>query len=162
MRKLTLLILLIFGICQGEQILAVPFIKQKDEFCGPAALSSVLAFYGEDVSQEEVAENVYIKQLKGALITDLENYAKSKGYKTLLKSSNIEEVKKFIKRRKTGNSIDRPWILDYVCPTLYSNNRLQPRWDNSAYRLRREKLLTYGEFEKKWQKLGNTILLIYK
>lgn len=162
MRKLTLLILLIFGICQGEQILAVPFIKQKDEFCGPAALSSVLAFYGEDVSQEEVAENVYIKQLKGALITDLENYAKSKGYKTLLKSSNIEEIKKIIKEGKPVIAlIDLGfWIMSvphYIVIIGYNQDGIIA---HTGYE--EKKLLTYGEFEKKWQKLGNTILLIYK
>ena len=52
-----------------------------DQFCGPASLSSVLGFYGISLSQEAIADKVYIPKLKGALITDLENYVKSLGLK---------------------------------------------------------------------------------
>lgn len=60
----------------------VPFIKQKDKYCGPAAMASVMQFYGRDVGQDEIAEAVFTPGLDGALISDMENYARAEGYKT--------------------------------------------------------------------------------
>jgi ABC-type bacteriocin/lantibiotic exporter with double-glycine peptidase domain len=59
----------------------VPFVKQKDKFCGPAAMASVLEYYGDDVAQDEIAENVYTPKLDGALISDMENFARDSGYR---------------------------------------------------------------------------------
>lgn len=60
----------------------VPFVKQKDKYCGPAAMASVMQFYGRDVGQDEIAEAVYTPGLDGALISDMENYARAEGYRT--------------------------------------------------------------------------------
>ena len=75
------LLLLLFPFFIYSKSLDVPFVKQKDQFCGPASLSSVLGFYGISLSQEAIADKVYNPKLKGALITDLENYVKSLGLK---------------------------------------------------------------------------------
>ncbi len=64
----------------GIVIGGVPFVKQKDEFCGPAAMASVLEYYGDNISQDEIAEKVYTPKLNGALISDMENYARDRGY----------------------------------------------------------------------------------
>ncbi len=71
----------------------VPFVKQEDKFCGPAAMASVMQFYGQDIDQNEIAEEVYIPELNGALISDMENFAKAKGYKTVSTNGNIEMLK---------------------------------------------------------------------
>ena len=60
----------------------VPFVKQKDKYCGPAAMASVMQFYGRDVGQDEIAEAVYTPGIDGALISDMENYARAEGYET--------------------------------------------------------------------------------
>ncbi len=61
----------------------VPFVKQKNQFCGPAAMASVMTFFGQEISQEEIANNVYTSKLKGALISDMENFAKAMGYEAV-------------------------------------------------------------------------------
>ena len=60
----------------------VPFVKQKDKYCGPAAMASVMQFYGRGVGQDEIADAVYTPGLDGALISDMENYARAEGYRT--------------------------------------------------------------------------------
>ncbi len=60
----------------------VPFVKQKDKYCGPAAMASVMQFYGRETGQDEIAEAVYTPGLDGALISDMENYARAEGYRT--------------------------------------------------------------------------------
>ena len=47
----------------------VPFVKQKDKFCGPAAMASVMQFYGQNIDQDEIGQEVYIPELNGALVS---------------------------------------------------------------------------------------------
>lgn len=44
-----------------------PFNPQSQYQCGPAALASVLQFYGQPVSAEELVDEVYIPQRQGSL-----------------------------------------------------------------------------------------------
>lgn len=162
MKNTLILSLLLFKISFGGQVLDVPFVKQMEDLCGPAALSSVFLFYGENIPQEEIAKDIYIKQLKGTLITDMENYAKKKGFKTLLKSSNIEEIKKLIDDGKPVIAlIDLGfWTISvphYVVVLGYNHDGIITHTG-----LEEKKLIPYREFEKKWQKLGKTLLVVYK
>jgi len=61
----------------------VPFrAQQARDDCGPAALASVLAFRGREVSQAAIAAAVYTPALGGSLLPDLENYARQLGFAT--------------------------------------------------------------------------------
>ena len=59
---------------ESKVIGTVPFVKQKYRFCGPAALASVMMYYGKDIDQDEIAENVYTPELKGSLISDMKAF----------------------------------------------------------------------------------------
>lgn len=71
----------------------VPFVRQKDKFCGPAAMASVLEYYGQEISQDEIAEQVYTPKLKGALISDMENFAREQGYSVEASNGNFDTLK---------------------------------------------------------------------
>lgn len=61
--------------------LKVPFVSQSQRNdCGPAALASVLAYRGENVSLEAVTEGVFTPALQRTLLPDMENYAASLGF----------------------------------------------------------------------------------
>ena len=139
----------------------VPFEKQKNEFCGPASLSSVMKYYGQDVSQDEIAKSVYLKNLKGTLITDLENFANEKGLKTILKKSEIDEIKKYIDEKKPVIALlDYGFLFvskpHYVVVIGYDDNGFIL---NDGYE--EKKSINYGEFLNKWEKLGKIILVVY-
>jgi len=70
----------IYNSDSAKTIENVPFVKQKNQFCGPAAMASIMTFFGQEISQEEIANDVYTPKLKGALISDMENFAKEMGY----------------------------------------------------------------------------------
>ncbi len=70
----------------------VPFVRQKDKFCGPAAMASLMGYYGQEIGQEEIAERVYTPKLKGALISDMENFAREQGYGARTTNGNIETL----------------------------------------------------------------------
>ena len=78
----------------------VPFVKQKDRFCGPAAMASVMQFYGQNISQQEIAEEIYIPELNGALISDMENFAKDSGYMVESTNGSIDMLKSNLEERQ--------------------------------------------------------------
>lgn len=82
----------------------VPFVKQKDDFCGPAAMASVSAYYGNNLTQDEIAKKVYTPELKGVLISDIENFARDEGYSVKTENGNLANLKHLIKE-------DKPVIL---------------------------------------------------
>jgi tetratricopeptide (TPR) repeat protein len=55
--------------------LDVPFIVQKPNYCGPAALAMMARFYGHDVTQDEIAGAIYLPEIRGTLTADLAGYA---------------------------------------------------------------------------------------
>jgi tetratricopeptide (TPR) repeat protein len=55
--------------------LSVPFIAQKPDYCGPAALAMLADYYGHKVSQDEIAAAIYLPEIRGTLTADLANYA---------------------------------------------------------------------------------------
>ncbi len=77
-------------------ILDVPFVEQKKEFCGPAALSSVFAFWGRPVSQEKIAEDVFQKELCGVLNIDLERYARDYGFWAKGYETDFDDLKRHL------------------------------------------------------------------
>ena len=74
----------------------VPFVRQKDDFCGPAAMVSVMAHYGDTLSQDQVAEAVYTPALEGALISDMENFAREQGFESKTENGSIERLRTLI------------------------------------------------------------------
>lgn len=146
----------------GAQIEGVPFVKQKTDFCGPASLSSVFGFYGLNISQEEIGKYVYSDKLKGALITDLENFAKERGFKTILKRSSIEEIKHFIDLNQPVIALMDLgfWVISkphYIVIFGYNEKGFIA---HTGYEP--EKIIEYREFEERWEKLGKVILVIYR
>src|SRR5512135_1894335 len=58
----------------------VPFLPQEDDTCGPSSLAMVLRFLGKDVDTSEIVRETRTEGLKGALITDLANAARRRGF----------------------------------------------------------------------------------
>ncbi|MFH1093215.1 MAG: PA2778 family cysteine peptidase [Candidatus Omnitrophota bacterium] len=74
-------------------ILDVPFVEQKKEFCGPAALSSVFAFWKRPVTQDKIAEDIFKPELCGVLNIDLEKYARDFGFWAKGYETDFEDLK---------------------------------------------------------------------
>jgi len=78
----------------------VPFVRQETQYCGPAALSSVLSYYGDDVDQKTIGKEVHSPGLRGALITDLENYSRKRGFQTKIGRASTADIKEFLLNNK--------------------------------------------------------------
>jgi tetratricopeptide (TPR) repeat protein len=59
--------------------LEVPFIAQKPDYCGPAALAMLANYYGHPVTQDQIASAIYLPEIRGTLTADLAGYAKQFG-----------------------------------------------------------------------------------
>lgn len=158
--RLTLALLLPFLF--SFEFLHVPFVKQKDDFCGPAALSSVLKYYGVEKSQEDIAKSVYIPKLKGALITDLEKYAKDQGFKTELFQGSLLDIKRFIDEGKPVIllvDLGFLWISipHYIVVVGYDEKYV---YANTGYE--EKKAFDYKDLDREWSKMGRVALVVYR
>jgi predicted double-glycine peptidase len=75
MRRAIFLLLLALPAYAGRP-LDVQFIAQKPGYCGPAALAMLAGFYGQPVSQDDIASAIYLPAIHGTLTADLAGYAK--------------------------------------------------------------------------------------
>ncbi|WP_457639783.1 cysteine peptidase family C39 domain-containing protein [Persephonella sp.] len=160
-KSVAVFFLFLFTATYGV-VLDVPFVKQKSQFCGPSALSSVFKYYGIEVSQDKIAEKVYMPQLKGALITDLENYATSAGFKTKLCTGSIETIKSFLDRKiPVIVLVDYGWWVfsqpHYLVVVGYNEEGFIVHDGYKAF-----KKIKYTEFIKIWEKSGNSYLAVYR
>jgi len=57
----------------------VSFIPQEKHRCGPAVLAMELAYWGENVSEGEIVESIYLPGARGTLTFDLESYPEKFG-----------------------------------------------------------------------------------
>lgn len=57
----------------------VPYFPQEDNFCGPAALTTVLTWTGASVTPEQIAEKVYTPGRQGTLQSDILAAARREG-----------------------------------------------------------------------------------
>ena len=79
-RFLSLLVIVIgFSGCatttSRRVTLDVPFVAQKPNFCGPAALAMIANYYGYRVTQDDIAGAIYLPEVRGTLTTELADYA---------------------------------------------------------------------------------------
>lgn len=79
------------------QIPSVPFIEQKDDFCGPASLAMVMNFYGANVTQDEIAKEIYSPELKGTLSMELVLYPIKKGFEAEMYNGNLDDLKQKVR-----------------------------------------------------------------
>jgi len=81
MRRVALLFLCAFvwlprAALAADDVLKVPFIAQKPNYCGPAALAMLANYYGHPVSQDEIASAIYLPDIGGTLSNELGDYAR--------------------------------------------------------------------------------------
>jgi ABC-type bacteriocin/lantibiotic exporter with double-glycine peptidase domain len=77
--------------------LDVPFVEQLDDgFCGPAALAAILRYWGDFVSQQEIADAVYLSSVNGSLSFDLLRYAEQRGFSATLYHGSLQDIREHL------------------------------------------------------------------
>ena len=78
----------------------VPFYPQEELGCGPAAVASLLAYWGRPVSLEEITQEVYLEKLKGSLPVDLMLAAQKRGLAAVSYSGGLDDLRLHLKRNQ--------------------------------------------------------------
>ena len=161
MKSLFVLLILTAGI-SVHVIDDVPFVKQDTRYCGPASVSSVMAFYGVETDQHQIGKAVYSDAIKSSLITDLEAFAREKGFKTRLGRGRVEDLKALIDQKKPVIVLldFGFWVVSkphYLVVFGYNDKGFIAHDGDKA-----RELFDYGKFDAAWEKMGRSYLLIYK
>lgn len=144
------------------KITGVPRIKQLTNYCGPAALASVLQFLGKDVTQETIGKAVYDPVNSATNGGDMLLFSREQGFAAYSWNSSITDVKTKI---AAGLPI---LVLQQNSATDTSGHyRVLTGYDDSA-----EKLyvtdpyyeaiteMSYSQCEKLWKRMGYWALLV--
>ena len=148
-------------IDEGHYIDGLHFFKQDKNFCGPSALAVVMNYWGDDVTQEKVAEAIYHASIKGSLTVDLENYAFKRGFFAQAGEFELDKLGPMIRE---GIPII---VMVQVMPFIKRNHYLvlfgynETRQIVMAYTGKEEPILMgYGDFVRKWESAGKWALIV--
>lgn len=147
---------------RGHYIDGVPFIKQTGNDCGPAALAGVFAYYGRPADLVVITKAIYLPKLRGTLPMDLEQYARSAGFRTHSSGSTLDDLKAAIRGNNPGIC-----LLDlgmgpyrqphYVTVTGFDDvNALFIMHDGETA----NRTMTYKTFGKYWLRAGNWMIVV--
>ena len=148
-------------IDEGHYIDGLLFFKQDKNFCGPSALAVVINYWGDKVTQEEIAESIYRASIKGSLTIDLENYAFERGFFAQAGEFELDELGPKIRE---GIPVI---VMLQVMPFIKKNHYLvlfgydETRQAVLVYSGKEEpELMTYGDFIRKWESAGKWALVV--
>lgn len=140
----------------------VPFFPQSEYECGPAALASVLNYYGCRITPDEIAKTIYRKRLRGTLSMDLLLFAQGMGVFVRAYRGDLTDLKEQISK-------NRPLIVfqDVGYPLLPIRHfSVVIGYDETKGILilhsgkRTNKAIPYKGFLRSWAKMDNWTLLI--
>lgn len=146
----------------GHYISDVPFFPQSTFQCGPAALASVLNYYGCPVTPGEIAKAIYSERLRGTLNIDLILFAQRMEFNARDYRGNLIDLKGHVAK-------DRPLIVfqNLGIPLLPIRHfSVVIGYDDTRGILilhsgkRSNKAISYERFLRSWAKMDYWTLLI--
>lgn len=99
----------------SHRIKTVPVIKQDDYHCGPATLAMVMQYHGGSQTPEEMARDLFHRNLKGSFFPEMKARARSEGMMVL----EVSDLRKAFEEVRAGNPV-----------IILQNNGISffPRW----------------------------------
>ena len=142
----------------ADDVLDVPFIAQKPNYCGPAALAMLANYYGHPVSQDEIASAIYLPDIGGTLTSELGDYARRFDLWVRQYRGSLDDLRQKLDAGVPllvlGKFGDQPhyfvvlgWDKFRQVVTVHSDTR-------SRYEMRLE------DFQRRWDRAGNWTLLV--
>lgn len=143
------------GVPQSVELSKVPFFPQEDYQCGPAALATVLAFGGADVTPEALVPQVWLPARRGSLQLEMLAAARQRGAVSYKLSASYADL---LREVAAGNPVIvlqdvgpmfTQWHyavvngFDYESGTIYLRSGTEPR-----------RAMPFTAFERTWMKSG--------
>lgn len=147
---------------QRRVLIEVPFNSNRDDQCGPAALASVLQFWGTDAPPSALKNEIYSAALRGSLSVDLLLAARSRGMRAEMFSGSLARIKKELDAGHpmiafVNLGFRMVPIGHFLVLTGYDDRRRALYAHSGA---RKNVLLPYKRFESDWEKTERWTLLI--
>ncbi len=148
---------------RGHYIAGVPFYRQKEDSCGPAALASVASFWGQQVNVDLIRAKVYLPQLRGTLPMDMERFLRDAGFHTVSSAGTLDEMKARIRSNvpvicllDLGFSLyRRPHYVTVI--GFDDRNEVLIAHDG----VNADTVVGYEKFVKEWGRAGNWMLVAW-
>ena len=159
---LTLLSLLSPAFLHGEEIfLDVPFYPQKAYQCGPAAMASVMSYWGRHDSPKTIAAEMFSETARGSLTLDMYLYATENGFEAKQGGASVEEIRHRVDSREpvivlVDNGFWVVRIGHYLVVVGYSDDGF---FVHDGYK--GNTFISFGDFEKKWSRTGRWALIMH-
>jgi ABC-type bacteriocin/lantibiotic exporter with double-glycine peptidase domain len=149
---------------RGHYITGVPFYRQGEDSCGPAALASVISFWGQQVNMEQIKVRVYLPELRGTLPMDMERFLHERGFRTISSAGTLAELKKRVRDNvpvicllDLGFSLyRRPHYVTVIGFDDMDGVLIVHDGMNA------NKVIGYAKFMKEWGRAGNWMLIALK
>ena len=152
---------------EGSVIVSgVPFFKQEDYQCGPAAFASVVNYWyrrgntGRTLSLEEAVARTYSPSARGVLGIDLEINARKLGFEASGKAGSIKEI-----RRAVDDGMPVIILVDYGF-AIYERNHFMvvtgygPNFVIVNSGRRENEIIPNSDLGKIWKRTGYWSLII--
>jgi ABC-type bacteriocin/lantibiotic exporter with double-glycine peptidase domain len=139
----------------------VPYLEQtRRDDCGAAALASLLAHRGIEVPMADIDAAVYTPVLRGALLADLENFARGRGMTTRSGRGDLKFLQQQIEAGRpvlvliqTGFG---PWSQPHYLVVFGFDQRRLLVHAGVAGSL----FIEAGEFERRWSRMSRLFLYL--
>jgi ABC-type bacteriocin/lantibiotic exporter with double-glycine peptidase domain len=149
---------LIAALVLGATPLAVPFVPQKKDSCGAAALTMVLHYWHVAADHDQIASELLSPQLHGIRGSALEAFARARGLTAVAHEGDLDQLREYVaKRRPMIVSLDagRGRFHDLVVVGF------EAQWvivhDPAEGASRR---IAARDFETRWARAGHFALLV--
>src|SRR5438093_13779956 len=80
----------------GVSSLDVPFVAQRKDTCGAAALAMVLRYWGDDATHDDVARTLLTPELHGIAGSRLAEFARGRGMEAVAYQGDVANLRDFV------------------------------------------------------------------
>ena len=144
------------------ELAEVPFFPQQEYHCGPAALAAIINYRGGSVIPDQIAEKIYVPELKGSLQVEVVAAARQFDLLPVVLDGRLESL---LRELHAGNPV---FVLQNLAIDIFPvwHYEILIGYDFEA----REMILRSGTnrritrsfalFEKTWQRAGHWALVL--
>ena len=140
--------------------LEVPFVAQRKDTCGAAALAMVLRYWGDDATHDDVARTLLTPELHGIAGSRLAEFARGRGMEAVAYKGDIANLRDFVGK---GRPLIVAWDMGRgryhdVVVIGFDDQRRTVVVHNPAEGASRA--VKSGTFEKRWAGAGYWTLFV--
>ncbi len=144
------------------ELTEVPFFPQQEYHCGPAALAAIINYHGGAVIPDQIAEQIYVPELKGSLQVEVVAAARQYDLLPVVLDGRMESL---LHELDAGNPV---FVLQNLAidllPVWHYEIVIGYDLDDREMILRsgtsRRTTRSFATFEKTWQRAGHWALVL--